>query len=171
MATRKEITNSLGCNGSIVWCLVWFTVTVDVLCKPIRERKIFGIPDVRYGTMTTMTVEVDDEESTRPPRKRVRSSLTRAGSTARPIVAEETPNSRRLFAPFRALGLITNQVPFALQVRAVKGSSEGPRLHILTCMGKSWALWEGGRMTLLFVGEWILSCSDPIPVLKSRPPL
>jgi hypothetical protein len=114
------------------------------------------------GTMVTMTVEVDgDEESTRPPRKRVRSSLTRAGSAARPIVSEETPNSRRLFAPFRALGLITNQVPFALQVRAVKGSSEGPRLHILTCMGNSWALWEGGKMTLLFVGERIRSCSNP----------
>ena len=154
-----------------VWCGSQLRCPLDVLCKPIRERKIFGIPDVRYGTMATMTVEVDDEESTRPPRKRVRSSLTRAGSTARPIVSEETPNSRRLFAPFRALGLITNQVPFALQVRAVKGSSEGPRLHILTCMGKSWALWEGGRMTLLFVGERILSCSDPIPVLKSRPPL
>src|SRR5260221_10108630 len=101
------------------------------------------------GTMATMTIEVDDEGPTPPPRKRVRSSLTRAGSTARPIVSEEMPNSRRLFAPFRALGLITNQVPFALQVRAVKGSSEGPRLHILTCMGNSWALWEGGSMTLL----------------------
>jgi len=105
--------------------------------------------------MATMTVEVDDEEtnSTRPPRKRVRSSLTRAGAAPRAVVSEEIPNSRRLFAPFRALGLITNQVPFALQLRAVKGSTEGPRLHILTCMGNSWALWEGEKMTLLFVGE------------------
>jgi U3 small nucleolar RNA-associated protein 21 len=102
------------------------------------------------GTMASMTVEGDAEETTSPPRKRVRSSLTGAGTAARP---EEIPNSRRLFAPFRALGLITNQVPFALQVRAVKGSSEGPRLHILTCTGNSWALWEGEKMTLLFVGE------------------
>jgi U3 small nucleolar RNA-associated protein 21 len=103
--------------------------------------------------MATMTVEVADEETTRPPRKRVRSSLTRAGTAPRAVVSEEIPNSRQLFAPFRALGLITNQVPFALQLRAVKGSTEGPRLHILTCMGNSWALWEGEKMTLLFVGE------------------
>ena len=169
MATRKEITNSLGCNGSIAW--LWSTIqcSLVVLCNPHNHRKSFE--SRMSGTMATMTVEVDDEESTRPPRKRVRSSLTRAGSAARPIVLEETPNSRRLFAPFRALGLITNQVPFALQVRAVKGSSEGPRLHILTCMGNSWALWEGGKMVLLFVGERIRSCSNPVPVLKSKPPL
>lgn len=153
MATRKEITNSLGCNGPIVWCgPLLQCCSLDVLCKPYtRDRKSFE--SRMSGTMAPMTVEIDDEESTRPPRKRVRSSLTRAGRTARPVVSEETPISRRLFAPFRALGLITNQVPFALQVRAVKGSSEAPRLHILTCMGNSWALWEGGRMTLLFVGE------------------
>jgi U3 small nucleolar RNA-associated protein 21 len=110
------------------------------------------------GTMASMTVEVDDGETTRPPRKKARSSLTGARTVTRPVVSEETPNSRRLFAPFRALGLITNQVPFALQVRAVKGSSEAPRLHILTCMGNSWALWEGEKMTLLFVGESTLSC-------------
>ncbi|KAJ3492092.1 hypothetical protein NLI96_g199 [Meripilus lineatus] len=79
-----------------------------------------------------------------PPRKRIR-------------VEESTKSSKstgpRLFAPFRALGLITNHVPFALQTRSFKGSTEGPRLHILTCLGKSWALWEGGKMTLLFVGQ------------------
>lgn len=54
--------------------------------------------------------------------------------------------------PFRALGLITNHVPFVLQTRSFKGATEGPRIHILTCLGKSWALWEGVKMTLLFVG-------------------
>jgi U3 small nucleolar RNA-associated protein 21 len=122
------------------------------------------------GTMASTTAEVDDEEATRPPRKRVRSSLARAGTAARPVVSEEIPKSRRLFAPFRALGLITNQVPFALQVRAVKGSSEGPRLHILTCTGTSWILWEGEKMTLLFVGEWTLSRSDPMAGPNCRPP-
>ncbi|KAF8503603.1 Utp21-domain-containing protein [Russula emetica] len=90
-----------------------------------------------------MAVQPDDEEAIAPPSKR---------TSSRPPVSE-TPNSRRLFAPFRALGLITNQVPFALQVRAVKGSAVGPRLHILTCLGNSWALWEGEKMTLLFVGS------------------
>jgi U3 small nucleolar RNA-associated protein 21 len=99
-----------------------------------------------------MAVQPDDEEAIAPPQKRVRSSSTRT-RTAPCSLVSETPNSRRLFAPFRALGLITNQVPFALQLRAVKGSAAGPRLHILTCLGNSWALWEGEKMTLLFVGQ------------------
>jgi U3 small nucleolar RNA-associated protein 21 len=99
-----------------------------------------------------MAAQPDDEEATLPAPKRVRSSPTTTLTTPHPLVSE-TLNSRRLFAPFRALGLITNQVPFALQVRAVKGSAAGPRLHILTCLGNSWALWEGEKMTLLFVGR------------------
>lgn len=62
------------------------------------------------------------------------------------------PQGPRLFAPFRALGLITNHVPFVLQTRSYKGATDGPRIHILTCLGKAWALWEGGKMGLLFVG-------------------
>ena len=58
-----------------------------------------------------------------------------------------------LFAPFRALGLVTNHVPFAMQVRATKGSSAPPRIHILTSIGKSWIVMDGDKMGLLFVGE------------------
>jgi U3 small nucleolar RNA-associated protein 21 len=58
-----------------------------------------------------------------------------------------------LFAPFRALGLVTNHVPFALQTRSFKGASDSPRVHILTSIGRSWALWEGSKMSLLFAGE------------------
>ncbi|TRM62583.1 Utp21 specific WD40 associated putative domain-containing protein [Schizophyllum amplum] len=61
--------------------------------------------------------------------------------------------SPQLFAPFRALGIITNHVPFALQARSHKGAVDGPRVHLLTSVGRSWALWEGGKMGLLFVGE------------------
>ncbi|KAH8827004.1 Utp21 specific WD40 associated putative domain-containing protein [Flagelloscypha sp. PMI_526] len=61
-------------------------------------------------------------------------------------------SSNRLFVPFRALGLVTNHVPFVLQTRSYKGSADGPQTYILSCLGKSWALWEGGRITLLFVG-------------------
>ncbi len=66
-----------------------------------------------------------------------------------PLVNSSEP---RLFVPFRALGLITNHIPFVLQTRSFKGATEGPRIHILTCLGKAWALWEGGKMSLLFVG-------------------
>ena len=58
----------------------------------------------------------------------------------------------RLFVPFRALGLVTNHIPFVLQTRSHKGATDGPRIHLLTCLGRAWALWEGGKMGLLFVG-------------------
>lgn len=65
-------------------------------------------------------------------------------------------NNASLFAPFRALGFVTNHVPFVLQVRSHKGASQGPRIHLVTCLGRAWALWEGGNMTLLFVGASFL---------------
>ncbi len=80
-----------------------------------------------------------------PPRKKIRRT---ASSTS----AQKQRAEPRLFVPFRALGLVTNHVPFVLQTRSYKGATDGPRVHILTCLGKSWALWEGGKMTLLFVG-------------------
>ena len=71
-------------------------------------------------------------------------------SYTEPTSSKQEP---RLFAPFRALGLITNSVPFVLQTRSHKGATDGPRLHLLTCLGKAWAMWEGGKMGLLFVGK------------------
>ena len=62
-------------------------------------------------------------------------------------------NRPQLYAPFRALGLVTTHVPFVLQTQSYKGAADGPKVHILTCLGNSWALWDGGKMTLLFVGE------------------
>ncbi|KAI0273583.1 Utp21-domain-containing protein [Gloeopeniophorella convolvens] len=93
-----------------------------------------------------------DEGTVVPPRKKARSSSKAASANAANTTLK-APSLQRLYAPFRALGLITNQVPFALQLRAFKGSAEGPRVHILTCLGNSWALWEGEKMTLLFVGS------------------
>jgi len=83
------------------------------------------------------------------PRKRTRTSLK--CKARNPTQHTGTP---RLFAPFRALGIITNHIPFYLQTRSHKGATDGPRIHIVTCLGKSWALWEGGKMTLLFVGKF-----------------
>ncbi|KDQ61049.1 hypothetical protein JAAARDRAFT_152054 [Jaapia argillacea MUCL 33604] len=86
-----------------------------------------------------------DRGATPPPRKRLRHD----DDAPPPSKPQPRP---RLFAPFRALGLITNNVPFVLQTRSFKGQTDGPRIHILTCLGRSWALWEGGKMALLFVG-------------------
>ncbi|KAG8746806.1 hypothetical protein FRC12_014216 [Ceratobasidium sp. 428] len=78
----------------------------------------------------------------KPPRKKHRKSVNNN------LLAK--PRST-LFAPFRALGIITNHVPFAMQARSFKGDSEGPKLVIVTCLGKAWAMWEGNKMGLLFV--------------------
>lgn len=104
---------------------------------------------------------VEGTEAT-PPRKRQRQvesqannddSLQKSQTMKRNVVPTKAPKGARLFAPFRALGLITNHVPFVLQARSHKGATDGPRVHILTCLGRSWALWEGGKMGLLFVGK------------------
>ena len=79
------------------------------------------------------------------PQKRIRISAKLGPS-------QKSPGPAGIFAPFRALGLVTNHIPFYLQTRSHKGTTEGPRIHLLTCLGSSWALWEGGKMTLLFVG-------------------
>ncbi|KAJ7174015.1 Utp21 specific WD40 associated putative domain-containing protein [Mycena crocata] len=92
-------------------------------------------------------------EDTPPPRKRLRQN---------PPSTRQIQQEPRLFVPFRALGLITDNVPFVLQTRSYKGATEGPRIHLLTCLGKSWALWEGGKMGLLFVGP---DASDQISSL------
>ncbi|KAJ3552995.1 hypothetical protein NM688_g3858 [Phlebia brevispora] len=92
--------------------------------------------------MVAVLQAMHTEETSPPPRKRVRVDG----------VQRSTPKEPRLFAPFRALGLITNHVPFVLQTRSYKGSTTGPTLHLVTCLGKSWAMWEGGKMTLQFVG-------------------
>lgn len=86
-----------------------------------------------------------DDVATPPPRKRLRKDSEH--------IAPKTTQEPRLFVPFRALGLITNHVPFVLQTRSHKGATDGPRIHLLTCLGRAWALWEGGKMGLLFVGE------------------
>lgn len=99
------------------------------------------------------TASVEDMVDT-PPRKRLRVD---------PTAEQRSSREPRLFAPFRALGLVANHVPFVLQARSYRGATEGPRLHLLTCLGKSWAMWEGGKMGLLFVGEFVgrlLSAGD-----------
>lgn len=91
---------------------------------------------------------LDHDMAASRPRKRIRPDP----SVAQPLT-KSTPREPRLFAPFRALGLITNHIPFILQTRSHKGSTDGPRTHIMTCLGKAWALWEGSKMSLLFVGK------------------
>ncbi|KAG8992095.1 hypothetical protein FRB90_001099, partial [Tulasnella sp. 427] len=80
-----------------------------------------------------------------PPRKKLRpgdKEVSQSGSSA----------SYGLFAPFRALGFITNHVPFVLQVHSARGAAIAAQVNIVTCVGRSWAMWSGDAMKLLFVG-------------------
>ena len=88
---------------------------------------------------------LSSDTSCPPPRKKPRQEHLVNPS-------EKSKDEPRLFVPFRALGLITNHIPFVLQTRSHKGATDGPRIHLLTCLGRAWALWEGGKMSLLFVG-------------------
>jgi U3 small nucleolar RNA-associated protein 21 len=108
----------------------------------VRARNVHKIILALATMVAVMQVDRADEILS-PPRKRIRVEQA----------VKAAPKEPRLFAPFRALGLITNHVPFVLQTRSFKGSTEGPSLHLVTCLGKAWAMWEGGKMTLQFVGK------------------
>ncbi|KAF8809021.1 Utp21-domain-containing protein [Phlegmacium glaucopus] len=95
--------------------------------------------------MVTTTSNISSDTSPPPPRKKLRKE-----NSVTP--GQKRKDEPRLFVPFRALGLVTNHIPFVLQTRSHKGATDGPRIHLLTCLGRSWALWEGGKMGLLFVG-------------------
>ena len=106
----------------------------------------------RVNEFRFMTLQIlDDEphEENPRPKKRVRKQTSQIDLTNEAA----SSSGGRLFVPFRALGLVTNHIPFALQTRSYKGATDGPRVHILTCLGRSWAMWDGGKMTLLFIGE------------------
>jgi len=122
----------------------WWYVT---RCKITWSLRQFESPD-SVSTLQKHQVMVQFTEPggvRERPQKKIRTS-------EKPRTKQKSSSDTRLFAPFRALGLVTNHVPFYLQTRSHKGATEGPRIHLLTCLGRSWALWEGGKMTLLFVG-------------------
>ena len=80
------------------------------------------------------------------PKKRSRRAIT--DSTAGP--SKPTP---RLFAPFRALGLVCDHVPCAMFVHTPRGALARPTVNIVTSVGRSWMMWDAASMTLVFVGE------------------
>lgn len=118
---------------------LWISLFCSSTLRPSAQHQVGS------GALMVTDPQVVSTKGDHPPRKRARTEDT--------TKKQDTAQSK-LFAPFRALGLVTDHVPFVVQTRSFKGSTEGPRLHILTCLGRSWALWEGGKMTLLFVGEY-----------------
>ncbi|GAA6006013.1 rRNA-processing protein UTP21 [Rhodotorula paludigena] len=81
------------------------------------------------------------------PAKRARVQASTSAAPAAPA----KPRREALFAPFRSLGHVSTAAPFALQSRASK-YLEQPALTFITSLGRSWAMWDGQSIRLLFVG-------------------
>lgn len=93
----------------------------------------------------------DQVSSSSHPHKRARV----VGDAVQVASKAAAPSAPRIFAPFRALGFISNHVPFALQSRRGGRDATRPSVNVITCLGDSWAMWDADRITLLFVGEFL----------------
>lgn len=92
-----------------------------------------------------------DTVMTDPSAKRRRTDDEANGTAAGPSQPKTTTG--RLFAPFRALGYVTNHIPFSMFVHTPKGALARPTINIVTSVGRSWMMWDAARMTLVFVGK------------------
>lgn len=96
------------------------------------------------------------EEEPRRPLKKAKSQVQQQqqNGSLQPAAAEPAKaQSRRLFAPFRALGIVTNGTPFAVQTRSGKGSTK-VAVNVVTSLGRAWAMWDAAAsLNLLFVGK------------------
>ncbi|TKY89449.1 hypothetical protein EX895_001980 [Sporisorium graminicola] len=108
--------------------------------------------------VTASDVEPNSKRRREQPANQSNTNAARASSSSAPA-SRKVASQNRLFAPFRALGLISNDVPFALQTRFGGKDATTPDVNIITCLGDSWAMWDAERMTLLFV-----STSLPAPI-------
>ncbi|SPO27880.1 related to UTP21 - U3 snoRNP protein [Ustilago trichophora] len=112
------------------------------------------------ATLETQATPSNAEPNSKRRRQRSDSDANAArASTSNTPAARKIVSQNRLFAPFRALGLISNDVPFALQTRFGGKDATTPDVNVITCLGDSWAMWDAERMTLLFV-----STSLPAPI-------
>ncbi|KAF9344305.1 hypothetical protein BGX34_005797, partial [Mortierella sp. NVP85] len=64
----------------------------------------------------------------------------------------------RLFVPFRAIGYVTNEIPFNIQAK-------GQTYFLTTCVGTTFHIYEVAKMNLLFVGA---HTSAPITALATH---
>ncbi|WWD04860.1 hypothetical protein V865_002931 [Kwoniella europaea PYCC6329] len=74
------------------------------------------------------------------------------GSAIEQPAAGPSKPTPRLFAPFRALGHVTDHVPYAMFVHTPQGALATPTVNITTSVGRSWLMWDAARMTLVFAG-------------------
>ncbi|WRT67784.1 uncharacterized protein IL334_004758 [Kwoniella shivajii] len=83
--------------------------------------------------------------------KRQKNGTVLATNADQPAAGPSKP-SPRLFAPFRALGHVTDHVPYAMFVHTPQGALATPTVNITTSVGRSWLMWDAARMTLVFAG-------------------
>ncbi|KAF9427470.1 hypothetical protein BGZ94_004836 [Podila epigama] len=70
---------------------------------------------------------------------------------------EPKAEAPRIFVPFRAIGYVTNEVPFNIQAR-------GQAYFLTTCVGTTYHMYDVEKMNLLFVGP---HTSTPITALAT----
>lgn len=90
------------------------------------------------------------------PKRAPKRLKTQAQAEVEPEAGPSRLPSPRLFHPFRALGFVCDHVPISIFVHQAKGALAVPHVNILTSVGRSWMMWEGGRMGLVFVGTFTL---------------
>ena len=91
-----------------------------------------------------------------------------AQADAEPQAGPSRLPTPRLFHPFRALGFVCDHVPISIFVHQAKGALAVPHVNILTSVGRSWMMWEGGRMGLVFVGTSIDPSQSVQAQMKTR---
>ena len=94
-----------------------------------------------------MIMAESSNAAVRPEKRRRKIAANGQADTA----ANTAASNLRLYAPFRALGHVTNHVPFSMFVHSPKGALAKPSVNLVTSVGRSWMMWEAGRMGLLFV--------------------
>ena len=120
-------------------------MTTETLATGSESESIYALQAMPHKRQVNAKHSMLSARANERPKKRTRAEDS--------TTLKDISNRPQLYAPFRALGLVTTHVPFVLQTKSYKGAVDGPKVHILTCLGNSWALWDGGKMTLLFVGE------------------
>ncbi|RUS31073.1 Utp21 specific WD40 associated putative domain-containing protein [Jimgerdemannia flammicorona] len=70
---------------------------------------------------------------------------------------QATPQQPRIFQPYRAIGYVTNDLPFVIH-------SKGQQYFLTTCVGLNYQIYNVAKMNLLFVGP---QTKKPITAIAS----
>ena len=123
--------------------------TVHLDHRPFRQSYTHTSPI----SSDLSSIMVDSAVKDHQTKKRKKSTSKPNDTAAQAGPSKPSPSTARLFQPFRALGYVTNHVPFAMWVHTPRGALAKPAINIVTSVGKSWMMWNADKITLLFVGK------------------